>query len=124
MLTRLIERRVAKSVEVDFRIRSLQAKAEEADERLRRLYTLVETGDVEPDNLLKSRIAALNLDRQITREALERAQGSRQSQIVIDDPRRPIQPQGGLRQPLRTAVSVPVTVRFSISLAYRPASIS
>ena len=87
MLTRLMERRVAKSVEVDLRIRSLQAKAEEADERLRRLYTLVETGDVEPDNLLTSRIAALNLDRQITREALERAQGSRQSQIVIDDPR-------------------------------------
>lgn len=87
MLTALAERRAARSAEVDARLQALEAKAAEADERLQRLYALVENGHTELDDLLKGRIAALKTDREIARVALERAQGARRCQIVIDEAR-------------------------------------
>ena len=69
------------------RAQALEAKATEADERLRRLYALVENGTTEPDDLLKARVTALKLERETAREALARAQSTRQRQIVIDESR-------------------------------------
>ena len=84
MLTELMERRAKKSIEVDGRVQALEAKAVDADERLRRLYALVEDGQSDLDDLLKQRISALRLDRQIAHETLERARGSRRGQVVLD----------------------------------------
>ena len=86
-LAGLLERRGARSAEVDARAQALEAKATEADERLRRLYALVEDGQSEPDDLLKARVTALKLDRETAREALARARSTRQRQIVIDESR-------------------------------------
>ena len=84
MLTELMERRAKKSIEVDARVQVLEAKAVDADQRLRRLYALVEDGQSDLDDLLKKRISALRLDRQIAHETLERARGSRRGQIMLD----------------------------------------
>jgi DNA invertase Pin-like site-specific DNA recombinase len=84
MLTELMERRAKKSIEVDARVQALEAKAADADERLRRLYALVEDGQSDLDDLLKKRISAIRLDRQIAYETLERARVSRRGQIVLD----------------------------------------
>jgi site-specific DNA recombinase len=46
-----------------------------------------EDGQTELDDLLKARVTALKLDRETAREALARAQSTRQQQIVIDEAR-------------------------------------
>jgi site-specific DNA recombinase len=87
-LTALIEalavRRAEKSVAVEGRIAALHANAAEADERLRRLYKLVENGLAEMDDILKDRITALKAERETTRAALDRATGTNHPPIVID----------------------------------------
>lgn len=79
MLQSLASRRAEKAAAVDRRIEGLEKQARDAEERLRRLYTLVETGLAEPDDILKERIEALKLDRDRASTALERAkEGARQ----------------------------------------------
>jgi hypothetical protein len=53
LLTSLAEQHAARSAEVNARVQALEASATEADERLGRLYALVETGHAELDDLLK-----------------------------------------------------------------------
>jgi hypothetical protein len=53
-----------------------EQQAFEADERLRRLYKLVEEGAADPDDVLQDRITALRADRDRARSALERAQAA------------------------------------------------
>ena len=69
----LASRRAARAAAVDGRIAILEKEASEADERLRRLYRLVEEGVTEPDDLLKERMTALKVDRDQARTALARA---------------------------------------------------
>ena len=57
------------------------------DERLRRLYALIETGDAEVDDLLKARIAILKADRETAWAAIQRARGAYRPQVVIGQPR-------------------------------------
>ena len=87
MLAGVEQLRAARASEVDKRVRALEERLAEADERLRRLYALVESGLAELDDLLKDRIAALRTDREVARVALERARGVGQRQVVIDDDR-------------------------------------
>ena len=83
ILTALASRRKAKSVAVDERMKGLEANAAESDERLRRLYALVEQGVAEMDDVLKDRITALQADRGACRSALDRARGTNRHPIEI-----------------------------------------
>ncbi len=84
MLGALSAQRVERSVEVDMRIAGLEARAAEANQRLSRLYKLVEDGVAELDDLLKQRINALKTDREIALEAVARARGANRPPIVIE----------------------------------------
>ncbi len=59
MLSSLASRRAAKAANVDERIAILETEVFDTDERLRRLYKLVEDGVTEQDNILKDRLVAL-----------------------------------------------------------------
>jgi site-specific DNA recombinase len=83
LLTSLAGRRAAKAAAVDQRIGALEKEALEADERLRRLYTLVEDGRTEPDQILKDRISAIRTDGDLARAALERARASAHHNVEI-----------------------------------------
>ena len=73
MLASLASRRAAKAAAVNERLGILEKEAFEANERLRRLYKLIEDGVTDIDNVLKDRITALKADRDRIRAALERA---------------------------------------------------
>lgn len=83
MLSSLVERRAERAVAVDERIAGLQARADEADERLKRLCRMVEDGVAVMDDLLKDRIAALKADRETAQAALTRARGGNRLPIAI-----------------------------------------
>ncbi len=83
LLAALASRRADKSIAVDERIRALDQRTAEADERLRRLYKLVEDGLAELDDVLKDRITALKAERDAAHAALARAQGANRPPIVI-----------------------------------------
>ena len=76
LLGSLAGRRAEKAAAVDERLKLLEREAFEADERLRRLYRLVEEGATDPDDLLQGRITALRADRDRARAALERARAA------------------------------------------------
>ena len=76
LLASLAERRAERAASVDARLAALQREAANADEKLRRLYRLVEEGVAEMDDVLKERISTLKGDRDRSREALTRAQGN------------------------------------------------
>ena len=66
------------------RISALEALAADTDDRLRRLYKLVEDGVSEMDDILKNRITALKAERDSTRAALDRATGANRPPISLD----------------------------------------
>ena len=76
LLTTLAERRAERAASVDARLAALEREATNAEEKLRRLYKLIEDGVAEMDDLLKERITALKTDRDRSREALARARGN------------------------------------------------
>jgi site-specific DNA recombinase len=59
ILQALSARRAEKSVAVDDRIKGSEMRAQEADDRLRRLYKLVEDGMAKMNDMLKERLTAL-----------------------------------------------------------------
>ena len=79
MLSTLAGRHVHKRVSVDKRIAALAREAENAEERLQRLYKLVEDGHAEMDDLLKDRILSLKADREAALAALGRASSATNS---------------------------------------------
>jgi site-specific DNA recombinase len=83
LLVSVAARRVEKVAAVNERILGLQARADEADERLQRLYRMVEDGVATMDDLLKDRITALKADRETAHAALDRARGANRAPIVI-----------------------------------------
>ncbi len=83
MLQSLASRRAEKTAAVDRRTAGLEKEAREAEDRLRRLYTLIETGLAELDGILKERIEALKLDRDRAGAALERAKEGARQRIEI-----------------------------------------
>jgi site-specific DNA recombinase len=73
---RVITDRCERAAAVDERLKLLEQEAFEADERLRRLYRLVEEGATYPDDLLQGRITALRADRDRARSAPARARAA------------------------------------------------
>ena len=76
MLTKLAGRRADRQATVDQRIAALAREAEDADDRLRRLYKLVEDGLAQMDEILKDRIASLKTGREAALAALDRARSA------------------------------------------------
>jgi hypothetical protein len=62
-----------------------QREVTDADDKLKRLYRLIEDGMTEMDDVLKDRLNSLKADRDRTKAALERAK-SHSSQAVQIDP--------------------------------------
>lgn len=74
LLGALIERQGDRDADRAHRLTSLKAKLGEAEERLKRLYAVIESGAADPsDSTLKERIAALRTEREIAKTAYERA---------------------------------------------------
>ena len=61
-----------RAAEVDGRVAALHSELAAAEEKLRRLYRLVENGEDEPDDLLKERLSALRAERDLAKAALGR----------------------------------------------------
>lgn len=68
----LDQRRAEKDAEVGRRIATLQAEFIEAEDKLKRLYQMVEEGVAELDDILRERIASLRTDRERAQAALDR----------------------------------------------------
>ena len=83
MLASLASRRAAKAAAVDERIVLLEREAREADERLRRLYKLIEDGGTGVDDVLKDRIAALKTNRDRARAVCDRATAGRRPIVDV-----------------------------------------
>ena len=83
MLASLASRRAVKAAAVDGRISILEKEAHETNERLRRLYKLVEDGLAEMDEILKERITGLKADRDRARSALQRARSGARPAVDI-----------------------------------------
>jgi site-specific DNA recombinase len=76
LLSTLAMRRAERAASVDSRLAALEREAANAEEKLKRLYKLIEDGVAEMDDLLKERITTLKADRDRSREALARARGN------------------------------------------------
>ncbi|MFO1123817.1 MAG: recombinase family protein, partial [Methylocystis sp.] len=72
LLTSLAEKRASSNAEVQGRASILQGEIERADDKLRRLYKMVEDGVTDLDDVLGDRLAALKSDRERAKAALER----------------------------------------------------
>jgi site-specific DNA recombinase len=72
LLSKLAHRQAEKTTAVERRLADLAREADEADEKLRRLYKLVEEGLAEADDILKGRIETLKLARGKALAALDR----------------------------------------------------
>ena len=72
-----------KAAAADQRIAALEKEAADADERLRRLYRLVEDGFAQMDEPLKERMTTLQATRDRTNAALERARSGARSVFRI-----------------------------------------
>ncbi len=83
VLATLASRRAAKAASIDERMVILEREAADSDERLRRLYKLVEDGVTELDDVLKDRLTALKADRDRAYAALERARAGRRPSVDI-----------------------------------------
>ena len=84
LLTSLAEKRASGDAEVRDRARALQAEIVQADDKLRRLYKMVEDGVTDLDEVLGDRLAALKADRERVRAALERIKVQSAPQIALE----------------------------------------
>ncbi|MCD2175980.1 hypothetical protein LQK84_23760 [Rhizobium sp. C4] len=65
--------RAAKAAEVDGRIIRLQSDLTDVETRLKRIYTTIEDGIAEMDDILRDRIGSLKVDRERIQASLDRA---------------------------------------------------
>jgi site-specific DNA recombinase len=84
LLGSLSSRRAEKAGTLNARLMALQREAADADEKLKRLYRLVEDGLTEPDEVLRDRLNALKADRDRAKAALERAKEQLAPEIRVD----------------------------------------
>jgi site-specific DNA recombinase len=66
------------------RVTALPRDVTGADDKLKRLYRLIEDGMTEMDDVLKDRLNSLKADRDRTKAALERAKSHSSQAIQID----------------------------------------
>src|SRR3974390_3269185 len=74
MLSSLAARRAEKAASVNVRLIALQKEVTDAEEKLARLYRLVEDGVTDLDDVLKDRLTTLKAARDRANAALERAE--------------------------------------------------
>jgi site-specific DNA recombinase len=84
ILASLSSRRVEQTAALNTRIVCLQREMIEADDKLKRLYRLVEDGLTDLDEVLQDRLHTLKADRDRAKAALERAKEYSVSHIRID----------------------------------------
>jgi site-specific DNA recombinase len=84
MLHSLSARRAEKAESLSTRVMTLQREVTSAEEKLKRLYRLVEDGLTDLDEVLKDRLNTLKADRDRARAALERASELLAPQIQIN----------------------------------------
>ncbi len=84
ILSALSSRRSEKADALNTRIAALQRKVTDADQKLKRLYQLIEDGITEMDDVLKDRLNSLKTDRDHAKAALERAKSHSSQAIQID----------------------------------------
>ena len=84
ILAPLSSRRAEQAAALNSRIVCLQREMIEADDKLKRLYRLVEDGLTDLDEVLKDRLHILKADRDRAKAALERAKEYSVSHIRID----------------------------------------
>jgi site-specific DNA recombinase len=83
LLSSLSKNRSANDTAIQDRLRVLQGELTQANEKLRRLYKLVEEGFVEMDELLAERIASLKSNREQAKAALQRLQAQTRLEISL-----------------------------------------
>ena len=83
LLSTLAQRRAERAAAVDRRLAALQREADTAEEKLKRLYKLVEEGVAEMDDLLKERITTLKAARDRSKEAFNRARSGVQARCEV-----------------------------------------
>jgi site-specific DNA recombinase len=84
ILSSLASRRSEKADAVNARVTALQHEVTDADNKLKRLYRLIEDGMREIDDVLKDRLNSLQADRDRAKAALERAKSHSSQAIQID----------------------------------------
>jgi site-specific DNA recombinase len=114
MLHSLSVRRAEKAESLNTRLMALQREVTNAEEKLKRLYRLVEDGVTDLDEVLKDRLNTLKADRDRAQAALERAKGHLAPQIQIDP--ELIQRFGRMMQEHFTTGSVPFRKAYLQSL--------
>lgn len=76
LLSLYVQKKQADASSMDERLMRFQENLHDAEERLRRLYRLVEDGTAEIDDTLRSRIAELKSDRDSARASIDRMKSS------------------------------------------------
>jgi site-specific DNA recombinase len=84
ILTSLTARRAAKAESVSNRVMTLQREVTDAEDKLKRLYRLVEDGLTDLDDVLKDRLSSLKADRDRAKAALEATKSQIAPAIHID----------------------------------------
>jgi site-specific DNA recombinase len=84
ILTSLTARRAATAESVNTRIMALQSQVTDTEDKLKRLYQLVEDGLTDLDDVLKDRLNSLKADRDRAKAALEAARSQLAPTIHID----------------------------------------
>jgi site-specific DNA recombinase len=84
ILASLTARRVEKAETVNSRIMGLQREVTDAEDKLKRLYRLVEEGVTDLDEVLKDRLISLKADRDRSKAALETAKFQIAPAIRVD----------------------------------------
>ena len=77
-------RRAERALELDKRVATLQSEVADADDKLRRLYRMVEEGVAEIDDVLKDRLDHLKTDRERAKAALDRIVGNSNRSAAIE----------------------------------------
>lgn len=83
LLSSLIARRGARAEAIDGRLVTLQGEVSAAEDRLKRLYRMVEDGVAELDDILKDRITILKAEREKALAAIERARQQSGTHAVV-----------------------------------------
>jgi site-specific DNA recombinase len=86
ILALLANERAGKAAAVEDRIGRLEQEANDAEQRLSRLYRMVEEGVAELDDLLKERIAGLKAERERTHAAMDRVRSEARPKFQISRP--------------------------------------
>lgn len=72
ILASVAARRAEQALEVDRRVATLQTEVNDAEQKLKRLYKMVEDGVTDLDDILKERLATIKLERDRTKTSLDR----------------------------------------------------